>query len=277
MTLSILLSKLHYWEQIQREVQKEIKRQGEAMEILADKAYEGENFRFFLCGQSPILRLTVITYLLVTKYEEYKKMGVSEDIIFETFRDVTLRAELYFKKNGQVGITEEDVIWFRHIMNVEIFKIGSLQFQPFQMLYLENEELYTIYSADAEKLVPSGCPVLNCHVQRGVDLSGQSVENSFVKAKAFFKRVKPETTYRVVLCYSWLLYPQMVQNLSATSNIRRFAEQFQIIGTCKNPEQAMENLFDQGKVNESEGLTFLQKLALEHTELFGFACGIRLL
>lgn len=30
MTLSILLSKLHYWEQIQREVQKEIKRQGEA-------------------------------------------------------------------------------------------------------------------------------------------------------------------------------------------------------------------------------------------------------
>ena len=115
-------------------------------------------------------------------------MGVSEDIIFETFRDVTLRAELYFKKNGQVGITEEDVIWFRHIMNVEIFKIGSLQFQPFQMLYLENEELYTIYSADAEKLVPSGCPVLNCHVQRGVDLSGQSVENSFVKAKAFFKR-----------------------------------------------------------------------------------------
>ena len=39
----------------------------------------------------------------------------------------------------------------------------------------------------------------------------------------------------------------------------------------------MENLFDQGKVNESEGPTFLQKLALEHTELFGFACGIRLL
>ena len=137
MTLHTMLSELHYRDQIQEAVQKEINRLGDTVEVLADKAYQGEDFQFFLCDQVPAVRLAVITCLLVEKYEEYRARGISDSIIFDTFQDVTLRAEIYFQKTGRAGLEKDDVIWFRHIMNAEIFKIGSLQFQPFQMVYLD--------------------------------------------------------------------------------------------------------------------------------------------
>ena len=106
---------------------------------IAVSAYSGENFNFALCRRMPMTRLAVITFLLLKKYDEYKAKGISDQIIFDTFRDVSLRAGLYYKKTGKVGISKNDVIWFRHIMNVSIFKIGELQFQPFEMIYLDEE------------------------------------------------------------------------------------------------------------------------------------------
>lgn len=82
----------------------------------------------------PLTRLSVVTYLLIRKYGEYKKARIPDQVIFDTFGDISLRAALYYKKAGKAGISKEDVIWFRHIMNVAIFKVGSLQFQPFKMI-----------------------------------------------------------------------------------------------------------------------------------------------
>lgn len=81
------------------------------------------------------------------------------------------------------------MIWFRHIMSVAIFKIGSLQFQPFKMIYLDEEtigEPYMSFMAEQKKALPAGSPVLNCHIQQGADLRPESVNLSFKMAKAFF-------------------------------------------------------------------------------------------
>ena len=277
MTLHTMLSELHYRDQIQEAVQKEINRLGDTVEVLADKAYQGEDFQFFLCDQVPAVRLTVITCLLVEKYEEYRARGISDSIIFDTFQDVTLRAEIYFQKTGRAGLEKDDVIWFRHIMNAEIFKIGSLQFQPFQMVYLDDDYFYMIYSTNAQELLPCGCPVLNCHVQRGADLHTEAVEDSFQRAKKFFAQIDPETKYTAFLCYSWLLYPPMIQALSPSSHIRQFAEKFQIIGTSRNSDQAMENLFNGKEKRLTPDSTFLQRMALKQEERFGFGCGVILL
>ena len=43
MTLHTMLSELHYRDQIQEAVQKEINRLGDTVEVLADKAYQGED------------------------------------------------------------------------------------------------------------------------------------------------------------------------------------------------------------------------------------------
>jgi len=276
MTLEKMMSELQYISDIEQAVLRKIRKDEKLIGEIAGTAYDGEDF--VLCRRMPLTRLTVVTYLLLRKYDDYKAKEIPDSVIFDTFRDVSLRANLYYERNGKVGISKEDVIWFRHIMNVVIFKIGTLQFQPFDMVYLDEEtigEPYITFTKEQKKALPSGAPVINCHIQQGADLSPQSVEASFQNAKYFFSKYFPTAQYKAFLCYSWLLYPPMLEHLSGKANIKQFADNFLIIGSCNDPEQATEYLFGHrvGKILPANA-TSLQKLAFEHIERFGFACGI---
>ena len=275
LSLEILLNELQYPEPIEKAVKEKLSKPGIAE--IANIAYSGEAFDYPLCRRMPLTRLAVITWLLQRKYGEYKAIGVDDEIIFETFSDVTLRATLYYQKTKKAGISKEDVIWFRHIMNVNIFKIGVLQFQPFEMVYLDEEtvgEQYMTFSNEQKLSLPSGTPVINCHIQRNADLSPDRVIASMQDAKNFFMKVIPEKRFQAFLCYSWLLYPQMAKNLSPESKIRKFYQLFEIVGECNDSEQAIENLFANGKRKELPQMSSLQKMAIEHFDWFGFACGI---
>ncbi len=277
MTLETMISELHYTSDIEQAVLQKIRKDEKLIEKIAETAYYGENFDFALCRRMPLTRLAVVTYLLLRKYDDYKAKEVPNSIIFDTFRDVSLRAKLYYEKTGRVGISKGDVIWFRHIMNVVIFKIGALQFQPFEMMYLDEEtigEPYITFTKEQKEALPAGAPVINCHIQQDADLSPEAVDESFHSAKRFFS-THFSIQYKAFLCYSWLLYPPMVKNLSLKSNIKQFAANFAIIGACDDSEQAIEYLFRHGtKRKLPANATTLQKLAFEHIELFGFACGI---
>lgn len=247
------------------------------LEEIAETAYSGEEFQFELCNRRPLTRLTVVTYLLLSKYSDYKEKGVPDCIIFDTFRDVSLRAGLYYRRTGDVGISREDVIWFRHIMNVKIFKIGVLQFQPFKMIYLDEEtigEPYMTFQEEQKRALPDGAPVINCHIQHVASLEYQAVGQSLQKAWEFFRTYDPDIHFRAFLCGSWLLYPPMTKRLDSVSRIRQFAERFKIIGSCKDSRQAMENLFEDGERRVLPRMTTLQQMAVDHEEWFGFACGI---
>lgn len=278
MTLEGIISELHYINEVEQDVLRKIRKDEALIAEIAKTAYQAKGFDFPLCRRMPLTRLSVVTYLLISKYDEYRAKGISDRIIFDTFRDVSLRAALYCKKTGKTGISKEDVIWFRHIMNVSIFKIGSLQFQPFEMIYLDEDtvgEPYMRFAEEQKRSLPGGSPVLNCHIQHGADLSPESIELSFQMAKVFFSECFPKEQYKAFLCYSWMLYPPMLKHLSDNSNIRQFADRFSIIGYCSDSEQAREFLFIHGtrKVISSK-ITSLQKLALEHPKEFGYACGI---
>ena len=280
MTLEKLLSELHFEIVIEEAVNRKIKKDMRFIKEIANTAYSGDNLSFSLCNRKPLTRLVVVIYLLTQKYAEYKALGVSDDIILDTFGDVSLRANLFFKKSGKIGLKKDDVIWFRHIMNVCIFKIGALQFQKFEMLYLDEAtigEAYMAFEEIQKTRLPNGSPVINCHIQRDADISAVSVEASFARAKVFFSECFPAIRYKAFLCYSWLLYPPMLKRLPEESNIRQFAERFTIIGSCEDSEQAMENLFDNGKPNVSQKPTSLQKMAIDHKDILGFGCGIILI
>ena len=282
MDLEKIIFELNYPDIIKQAVQEKIYKDKKAIEEIANTAYDGENFAFQLCKRMPLTRLATVTYLLAFKYADYRSLSIPDEIIFDTFQDVSLRAKLYYEKTGKVGITKDDVIWFRHIMAVNIFKIGAIQFQPFGMLYLDEETLsepYMAFSKKQKEILPNGTAVLNCHIQRGADLSPLSVEASFQEAKHFFLRTFPSVQYRAFLCYSWLLYPPMFKKLPENSHIKHFADNFLIIGHCHDTKQALENLFGQAKrVNVlPSNATSLQKLAVEHPESFGFGCGIILI
>lgn len=79
------------------------------IELIAKTAYQGNDFDFPLLNRMPLTRLTVVTYLLGRKYDEYKTKGITDYIIFDTFKDVSLRAALYYKKTGKSGLTKDDV------------------------------------------------------------------------------------------------------------------------------------------------------------------------
>ncbi len=278
MNIETMLEELRYPGEIEEAVLKKIRKDEKNIEKIAKTAYLGKDLNFELCRRMPLTRLSVVTYLLLQKYDEYKAKGVPDGIIFDTFRDVSLRSKLYYDGAGKIGISKADVIWFRHIMNGVIFKLGTLQFQLFEMVYLDEEtigEPYMEFTKEQKAALPAGTPVINCHVQQGADLSPNAVKNSFDGARRFFKAHFPLEHPRAFLCYSWLLYPQMVERLYSGSNIKRFAEMFTIIGSCADCEQANEYLFERcGRKTLPPNATFLQKLAYEHSELLGFACGI---
>lgn len=269
MEFDYLLSQLNYPEPTRQALDEALSAKACRIEDLAQTAYQGEDLRFPLCNCLPLTRLAVVTWLLKGKFQDYRKRGIPENVILDTFRDVPLRAELYRKKTGEAGISEEDVIWFRHIMNENIFRIGSLQYQPFSMVYLDQEtigEPYMTFSAEQKQILPVGAPVLNCHIPVGADLSDAAVSASLDEARRFFAACFPAVAFRVFLCYSWLLYPPMTGQLPARSHIRQFASRFSIIGACNDPDQAGECL--------RPGDSTLGRLMRQRPELFGFACGV---
>lgn len=274
-SLNRLLEKLEFPDEVEAVLRRKIPEK--SITEIAASAYSGENFNFALCRRMPMTRLVVVVFLLLQKYDEYCAKGVSDSVIFDTFRDVSLRADLYYKKTGKAGISKEDVIWFRHIMNVNMFKIGAFQFQPFEMIYLDEEtigEPYMTFGAEQKASLPSGTPVINIHIQHGASLSPDSVRQSLDSALSFFKKHFKEQQFQAFLCYSWLLYPPMTKQLPCGSNIRQFAERFLIIGCCNDAAQAKDNLFGDVQEKVKGTMTSLQKLASAHIEHFGFACGI---
>lgn len=280
MTLETLLPQLEFQAIIEDAVTQKITKNRRQVDAIAATAYSSDDFDFPLCKRMPQTRLAVVTYLLVQKYAEYKAIGVTDEIILDTFRDVSLRANLYYKQHGKIGISKDDVIWFRHIMNVHIFKIGALQYQTFNMIYLDEEtigEPYMVFTEDQKETLPIGTPVINCHIQKGANISAVMVKESLERARMFFKECFESVQYQAFICYSWLLYPPMVQKLPEKSNIKQFAELFSIIGVCNDSAQAKENLFNYGKHNSPCEPTSLQRMAKEHKELLGYGCGVIML
>lgn len=247
--------------------------------VRSREAYEGEGPDFPICRRKPLTRLALITYLLAERKYFLESKHIDERIIASTFQDVTLRVKLYYQRFGKVGLSKEDACWHRHIVRSKIFKIGELQFQDFDMIYLDREgigEDYMEFNPEQKKCLPKGSPVVNIHIQRGAKLDIDSVKNSLEEARAFFREFFPERAFRSFICCSWLLYPDMDGMLPEHSNIRDFRNLFHIIGQAKDPDEAIRDIFGKryrSKKNYPQN-TSLQISALRSFENLGVAFGI---
>lgn len=94
LSLERLLNEMQYPAHIEKALKEKLEK-NDITEISCI-AYSGEEFDYPLCKRRPLTRLAVVTWLLHKTYGKYKAIGVADDIIFETFRDVTLRATLYY-------------------------------------------------------------------------------------------------------------------------------------------------------------------------------------
>ena len=261
------------------EVRAFVGRNAERMDALANEAWHGDVPDFPICKLKPLSRLAVLIWKMEEIWQKYQAAGGDRKVFVDSANDIALRARIYFEKTGKVGLSKQDCIWLRHLVNGQIFKLGVLQFQPYQMLYLDvndKGETWFNYVDGIKERLPEGRPVLNVHIQKGADLSPEKVTESFSLARTFFREYFTEMQFDAFVCFSWLLDPFLGRILPVESRIVRFGSIFEIIGWAKDNNQAVERIFGKRwrKKSDFPQETSLQKAALKHFQDLQYTCGI---
>ncbi|MBR6568608.1 MAG: DUF5596 domain-containing protein [Clostridia bacterium] len=163
----------------------------------------------------------------------YREKNISDEIFYATMKDITVWSENFRREKGAVGI--ENLSWIQNHLNCKIFRLGRLQFQPFLFYLPPYVSKKKIINAD----IKIGEKVLNVHIPQGEKLSEEEFEKSFRIAEEFFKN----TQYKAFICDSWLLCERNKEFMAKDSNILRFADMFDILGSSENSAQTIERVF----------------------------------
>ena len=249
------------------------------MVALAKSAYEGEVPDFPICRLHPLGRLAVLVWKLAEIRGEYEALGVPAGIITDTFSDVTLRQRLFYQQTAKIGLSRADCIWLRHLVSMQIFKLGVLQYQLTKMFYLEshkNGSPFFVVTDSQKSRLPAGVPVLNVHIQTGADLAQERVAESLQMASGFFVQFFPETSFHAMVCYSWLLHSGLKDLLPPDSRILSFVKNFDVISQTGDDTQAVERIFGRRCRRKADypQQTSLQRAALRSPSKLGYALGV---
>lgn len=162
----------------------------------------------------------------------YAERGISEEIYRQSALD--LKWKLWECKAVK-GICGSFVAaWFPGFFDLTRFAIGRLQFEviPFG----------DTYEKDGVRLTPESL-VINVHIPRtGTPMDKESCEASYERAAAFFADAVGEPCCFV--CHSWLLYPEHLHMLSPSTNVYRFASEYDIVRSGTNSGNDLWRLFD---------------------------------
>lgn len=191
---------------------------------------------------NPMLKLSLVYSFLPTVWNRYKEKGIEEEIFFDTMSDIKIWIDDYKNRTGKDGLYELN--WIMHHMNLNLFKIGRLQFQKFFYHFKEPVK----NGADETSF---GNKVLFVHIPRGEKLDEKECEKSFEKAKIFFEKYYSDYPSYKFFCHSWLLYSGNKKFMKDSSNILHFARLFSIIKEEEYPKAAYLYIFGIEKKNQA--------------------------
>lgn len=188
-----------------------------------------------LMKKAPIFRLSVVAMCLKETLNRYGIMGIEESIYYDTFDDLRIWIQDCMDTTGEIGLQELN--WIRLHVNLEIFKLGRLQFQ------LSKYYFSPIYK-DNGKSIRFGQKCLNMHIPRGAKLNIEECNKSVVAAREFFPKYFKEYSTEFIMCHSWLLYSNNKKFMKPDGNILNFAEMFNIVGENEAPSQTLLWVFN---------------------------------
>ena len=168
----------------------------------------------------------------------YAERGIDPAIFHDSMLDLRYKLEECKLVRGITGMFV--AFWMPGWFKMTRFALGRLQFEvvDFGREYQNGNVTLTKESK-----------VLNMHIPRsGQPLSKELYEDSFSRAKAFFKDQLPDGKVPFV-CHSWLLYPEQSDFLPAHSNVRRFMEEFEILSWDHSDGESLWCLFDTNERN----------------------------
>lgn len=238
--------------------------------------------------QKPICKLALVYAFLPTVWDRYKEKNISEEIFFDTMNDIKIWIDDHKARTSEDGLYE--LHWIMHHMNLNIFKLGRLQYQKLFWFFK------TPYDKNGVK-ISFGDKIINMHIPRGEKLDIEACCESLQMAKDFFAEYFPEYPDNKFMCHSWLLYPHNKDFMPADSNILKFAEFFDIVEEKETPQQTYLWLFgvklknpdlmknkketgNYGFIDKLPQNTSLQKSTVEYIKnggTFGDALGVIIL
>ncbi len=186
--------------------------------------------------QRPMMKLSLIYAFLPTVWDRYKEKNIPENIFWDTMSDIKIWIDDHRARTDEDGVFE--LHWLMHHMNLNIFKIGRLQYQKFVWYFK------TTYNKNGVK-IGLGDKFINMHIPRGAKLDYDECVKSMDMAKEFFSKYFPEFPNNKYACHSWLLYPGNKNFMPEGSNILKFASLYDIIEENEDPESAYLWLYGQ--------------------------------
>lgn len=241
-----------------------------------DEAFAEYLFEFAEKASIPVNTLNLYIYLrlLEDTYKEYQKRGIGADIFIETMRCFSVVSRLPLSLGQELGFTKTYRSWYRLNLACKIYCLGRLEF--------EIAEAMCDMEIDGRSL-KKGETCIAVHIPRFENFSEDACEESYERARAFFKKYYGMDNI-IFYCGSWLLYPWLCEVLPETSTIVKFQKKFKIFEVIEsNGGEAW--IFGSGMDYESGSIedypedTSLRRAAkqrLREGKNLGVALGIRL-
>lgn len=209
-----------------------------------------------------------IAVVLVSMLDFLKKMYEEKNIdiavFYQTISDLIFRISDYKNRNNKFGLEGFEGKWLLRIFYMNIFKLGSLQFE-ISNLKEENIDINSDDLGDCADVLDND--VIMVHIMENEDISYESCVKSFGLADEFFSN-----EYKCYACYSWLLYENMKKILKPSSKILQFQSIFEKIINFDSSDMAKERVY---KNYDENNTTSLQKSMIIHPECMGVGFGIK--
>ncbi len=196
--------------------------------ILLDLYFCSKNRWEFFLKKKPFYKLCLVYSFLPVVKDRYSEKGISDKIFFDTMDDIRIWIDDHKNRTGEYGLYELN--WIMHHMNLNIFKLGRLQFQKFKYYF------NPIYKKNGKE-IKYGDKIINIHIPRGEKLDIEECKKSIAEAKEFFKTYFPDYANDKFICHSWLLCPKNKNFMKEDSNILKFAKLFDIVKELERPSQ----------------------------------------
>lgn len=248
MDIELLANKINLNSELKNKVLSLVERDRAKLISLCKKA-DNDNFKSVFAKNDMIKLAVALLYSVEFTYPKYQKAVISDEIYFETMKDIAVWCE----NNNNKGL--KNLPWIKNHLNFELFKIGRLQFQ--------------IYKCDNRTLNYDLLPfnfgenLIYVHIPQGEKLVYAECVNSLKNAKSFFGEYFPNYDFDYFFCESWLLYGENWQFMNSSSNILQFSTLFDLVYSVEDDRQAIERIFGKRKIIKSkyEEKTTLQRNA----------------
>lgn len=193
-------------------------------EFLKGNEEAGSTIKSLFPNNSHLVWLNLYFTEALHTYEKYKKIGIDDEIFYDTMAIFT-RSVLENEKNTGTAFFNIEGWTYRQI-NMNIFRIGLLEYE----LYNADSDIYI----DGNIVIKKGEEILSIHIPSDVIITREELDESYSHARIFMSKYFPKYKDSKFVCYTWLLSTDLNNLLPATSRLSLFRDDYTIIGTSED-------------------------------------------